>query len=49
MQLQVQILPTNDGRGGVLASGSGASPFNLLTEDTDLFLTEDGEELLQEN
>lgn len=47
MQLQVQILPSEIiplGAGG----GGGGSNFNLLTEDAELFLTEDGDEMVQE-
>lgn len=46
MQIQLQTEIFNAGP----ASGtSGASDFNLLTEDADLLLTEDGDELLQES
>ena len=49
MQLQVQILPADAGNPLGAAGGSGGSAFNLLTEDAELFLTEDGDELLQES
>jgi hypothetical protein len=48
MQVQLQILPANDGR-GISASLLGASVENLLQEDGfSLFLTEDGDEIIQE-
>jgi hypothetical protein len=48
MQVQLQILPANDGR-GISASPPGASAENLLQEDGfSLFLTEDGDEMIQE-
>jgi hypothetical protein len=48
MQVQLQILPANDGR-GISASPLGASVENLLQEDGfSLFLTEDGDEMIQE-
>jgi hypothetical protein len=48
MQLQLQILPADDGR-GISASPLGASVENLLQEDGfSLFLTEDGDEMIQE-
>lgn len=44
IQLQTEIFIAGPG-----AATSGASDFNFLTEDADLFVTEDGDELVQES